>query len=81
MNLLLDTMCFQTAFDIVKESPVLPDNLVEIPSLDNEKANPGHVVLSAHKTLMRMSKRNETAFHDVVEQLEKEQGQTDDSSI
>jgi anti-anti-sigma regulatory factor len=73
MNLLLDTMCFETAFDIVRESPDLPDDLVEIPVLDDEKPNPGLVVLSAHKTLMRMNKQNETAFRDVVEQLEKEQ--------
>jgi len=72
INILLGTMSFQTAFDIFNEETTPPGGLQEIPHLEDEDSRPGHIVLDAHRTLMRMSKRNADAFRPVVEQLEVE---------
>lgn len=69
---LLNSMGFSDVFDIVHQQ--VPGATEEIPTSKPEATELARVMLDAHRSLMRLNDKNEAAFRDVVEMLEKDVG-------
>ncbi len=68
---LLRSMGFQQIFDLREETCANPENIVDIPLVDDGEEAVREKVIEAHKLLMDMSEENRERFKDLVTALEK----------
>jgi len=68
MDVLLDSVGFQTVFDIRHESPPPVPDYVDIESVA-EPPPAADALLEAHRMLMDLNERNRAAFQDTVDAL------------
>lgn len=70
INELLESMCFDEVFDIVKGETAGGVADAEIPLEAPREAALSHTILNAHRTLMALNETNRELFRDVVTLLE-----------
>lgn len=72
VTFLLETTGFDACAEIVPRRPPDHGPMQELPQVPETPRDRVARVLDAHRTLMRLSQRNEAEFHDTVEALERE---------
>lgn len=71
LSQILEAVCFDREFVLVKEQRDVPGELVEIAGCSQSDVEHTRTVLEAHKVLMALSPQNVEAFKEVVALLEK----------
>ncbi len=72
VTFLLETTGFDACAELVPREPPDCGPMEELPPIPDTPRERVVRVLDAHRTLMRLNRRNETEFHDTVEVLERE---------
>ncbi len=67
---LLDSMCFDTIFDIRQQAPDQLSDFGELPAAASSEAEVRQKVLEAHRLLMGLSEENAERFRELVCSLE-----------
>ena len=71
----LEAVCFDGIFHLADADGTVPEGLEPVPELAAEAEPMLALVLEAHRRLCTLDARNQDAFHDLLEVLEREVGQ------
>ncbi|PIE41589.1 MAG: anti-anti-sigma factor [Gammaproteobacteria bacterium] len=77
---ILDSMGFDSVFNIVHEQPVIDPALADLPDKNCTEACATEKVLEAHKVLMSMNAKNAETFRDLVNTLQEQSARAASSS-
>lgn len=72
INEVLYNVGFAQIFTIINDLNFLPENLYEVPSVTAAQDALAHLMLNAHRQLMKLNETNRTVFRDVVSFLEQD---------
>lgn len=70
INRLLRSMGFQDLFELHEEACANPEEISEIPQVDDNEAAVKEKVIEAHRVLMDLSEENRARFKDLMSALE-----------
>ena len=70
INRLLRSMGFQDLFELHEEACANPEEISEIPQVDDNEAAVKEKVIEAHRILMDLSEENRARFKDLMSALE-----------
>lgn len=70
---LLDTLCLDKVLNIVDDATIARCECSEVPAVERSDSEMCSQVTGAHRALMDLDERNQTAFRDVVATLEEQQ--------
>ena len=70
INRLLRSMGFQDLFELHEEACANPEEISEIPQVDDNEAAVKEKVIEAHRILMGLSEENRARFKDLMSALE-----------
>ncbi|NQU42469.1 STAS domain-containing protein [bacterium] len=71
INMLLESMGFDQAFELVDDPQGMEESLDQIPSVDASRDEKAGLMLRAHQELIRLDEKNRDVFQNVVDLLEK----------
>jgi len=70
INRLLKSMAFHRLFDLHEEACSNPENIEEIPTVQDSEESVKNKVIEAHRVLMDISEENRERFKDLMSALE-----------